>query len=228
MVRPIDRVWCTSRHLSRTLRATQGIEMARSRLAVMPYAAGLAAVLAFSACTGADPGPPSETSAVSTGATATGTSATATSATANPSTAIDPVLAKIPAAARLETQAGAEAFVAYYFAQLEEGSKTGDPEPLRGLASDDCMTCRAFESSLAALKAAGRHHDGTTVNVPSVDSLQFTDGERTVLVRLTLNSVPIVDSNGQKQGQTEADEGAFVATLDFDDHWLISRLQVAK
>ena len=92
----------------------------------LPYAAGLAALLVAAGCTSGSPTPNAST-AVPTTASSSSTTTTAASptTTAKPTPTVDPVIAKIPPAARPETMAGAEAFAKFYFGQVNEAFTTG-------------------------------------------------------------------------------------------------------
>ncbi|WP_157557525.1 DUF6318 family protein [Intrasporangium oryzae] len=141
---------------------------------------------------------------------------------------MDPVLARIPAAARAETMEGAAAYAAFYLRQLNEASKAGDPTLLDGLAMASCPMCATFYNSVSSLQAERQHHVGDALKVTDFEPLSFVDGKRTALVRVKLYAVPIVDAAGRQVDTTEADSGAFVATLAYEGRWYISRLQVAK
>lgn len=196
---------------------------------MMPYAAGLAAVLALGSCSGEDSAPPSQAltpTVVATSVAPTPTPSSVAPTTSTQPSSEDPVVAKIPEAARPETREGAAAFARFYLEQLDLASRQGDPAPLEGLALDSCVMCRDFSQSVTRLKQEGRHHKGTTVEVVKAEPLQYTDSERTVLVDVNLHAVPIVDASGSSTGKTEADSGSFLATMKFQEHWFLERLQV--
>ena len=198
--------------------------MTLSRRRITPYAAGLIAALALAACSGGGPAP----SATPASPTSTAVPSAPAPTTSKPIATIDPVLARIPAAARPETMEGAAEFAAFYLRQLNEASKAGDPAGLEGLAKPSCTMCKTFYDSVSALRAEGHRHAGDTLKVTSYETLSFVDERRTALVKVELFAVPIVDSTGRTADTTEADSGAFVATLAFEGRWYISRLQVAK
>src|SRR6478752_6547375 len=101
---------------------------------LLPYAASLVAVATLGACTGGDPGPSRTTPPASTTTSSAPTIKTTTPAP-SPTTSVNPVIAKIPANARPGTQAGAEAFSAFYMGQVNVAFTKGDPNALAGLAS---------------------------------------------------------------------------------------------
>src|SRR6476661_3766767 len=80
---------------------------------LLPYAAALVAVATLGACTGGDPGPSRTASPASITTSSTPTTTT-TAPAPSPTAPTDPVIAKIPAAARGNNAAGAEAFARFY------------------------------------------------------------------------------------------------------------------
>ncbi len=85
----------------------------------LPYAAGLAALLVAAGCTAGEPTPNASTAVPSTtSSSATTASPSVATTTTKPTPTVDPVIAKIPAAARPETMAGAEAFAKFYVGQV--------------------------------------------------------------------------------------------------------------
>jgi hypothetical protein len=192
----------------------------------MAYAAGLAAVLALAGCGdgGGQAGGPSASVPATTSTAAVSSTASSTSTTAP----VDPVLARIPAAARPETSAGAEAFTAFYFKELNRAWETGNPSPLEGLSAPDCKTCVAFFEGAQSLKDAGEHHKGETLTVTEVSAVNFVNQKRELAVHATQNAVPVVNASGVTVDTTAAGEGVFIVNLTFDGRWVVSRLQTAK
>ncbi|WP_330472945.1 DUF6318 family protein [Terrabacter sp. C0L_2] len=204
---------------------------ARPHRPVLAYAAASVALATLGACTGGDPGPadttaPPASSSASTSAAQPTT--TTTSAAPSPTSSVDPVIAKIPAAARPQTQAGAEAFSRFYMEQVNRSFVQGDPAPLNGLASGSCSVCGELSNSAKELRDKGRHHQGLSIEVTSASANRYDKEVRSVLVSIEQHRVPIVDMNGVTVDHTSADKGAFLATLKFDGRWQIARLQVAK
>ncbi len=113
----------------------------------------LAASILLSACGGgAKPDPSSSTSSPTTSSSAQTTSVSPT--TAGPT--IDP---NIPAAARVNTPAGAAAFVKYFHDQLNVSWRTPRAGLLPPLSLPDCKTCTALDDNAAdipgSLKSSG-------------------------------------------------------------------------
>lgn len=213
----------------------QGTPMTVSRRVTMPYAAGLAAAVALAGCTASTPAPPASSSPQPTSATSSTSTTAAPTTSARPSTttstpppSVDPVLAKIPKAARPETINGAEAFVRFYMEQVNAAFTKGTPAPLTGLDGPACKICAAFIDAAEQLRTDKQRHKGVSIEVTAASSNKFSDTTRTVLVWVTQRSVPILDQRGATVDQTKAGKGVFLATLKFDRRWVMSRLQVAK
>ena len=195
---------------------------------LLPYAAALVAVATLGACTGGDPGPSSPTPPASS-STSTSTSAATTSTTPAPSptTSVDPAIAKIPAAARAETIEGASAYAQFYFAQLNNAFKKGDPSGLIGLSSSGCKTCEALRNGVTDVAKAGHHYGDDLTKVNYASATEFSPTARRVLVDLNQRAVPVLDESGRKVDETRSAKLAFVATLEFEKRWIITRLQKA-
>ena len=196
---------------------------------LLAYAVVPVALAVLGACTPSDPGPavtgPPSSSAVTSSPIPT---ATTTSTAPSPTATVDPVIAKIPAAARPRTQDGAEAFARFYMEQVNRAFTGPDPTALASLAGLDCKTCSAFLAGAKELKAKGHRHKGVSITVDGSPSNSYTPTSAIVQVFVTQHSVPVIDRSGKKVAQTKAGQGIFLATLTFDTHWVIQRLQVAQ
>ena len=197
----------------------------------LPYAATLVALCALGACTssGAAGEPAKSSSAASSATTTTAApSTTTTSAAPSPTTSVDPVIAKIPAAARPHTQEGAEAFARFYMNQVNQAFTRADPAALDGLSGAGCKTCSSFRQGAEALKKKGQHHEGLSISVDGAPANSYTAKTALIQIFVTQHSVPVVDRNGKKVDQTKEGQGIFVATLSFSGHWTVDRMLVAK
>ncbi|WP_156415562.1 DUF6318 family protein [Terrabacter sp. Soil811] len=196
---------------------------------LLAYAVAPVALAALGACTGSDPGPavttPPSTSAVTSSSAPT---TTTTSATPSPTATVDPIIAKIPAAARPETIEGAAAYTKFYFTQLNRAFKTSDPSVLNDLSSDACKMCAALSNGVADLKKAGHHYGGDLTKLNYASTTEFSSRTRQVLVDLNQRAVPVLDESGRTVDTTRSAKLAFVATVDFDKRWIITRLQKAS
>ncbi|GAA2479777.1 DUF6318 family protein [Terrabacter carboxydivorans] len=198
---------------------------ARPHRTPVSYAAAALAVGLLGACTSGDPGPAVTTArTASSSASSASPPPTTTTPTPSPTTSVDPVLAKIPAAARLETQSGAAAFARFYFEQLNRSFMDASPEILDGLFDPSCRICTDLQKSSRELEAQSRHHAGNTLTVTLASATVFNKKDRQVLVTLDQHSVAVLNKSGKRVDTTKSGKGAFVAALRFTDHWVITDL----
>ena len=148
---------------------------------------------ALGGCTGgAEPDP---SPSVSSGSPS---SSASVSVTPSPSPSVTASGPEIPAAAREQTEAGAEAFVRFFFDQLN----TAWTEPREGLVSalgdDDCRFCAKSESDAAQLVSRGERYESNPVKLGSLTVLILGEGDEQTLVRteLTQNEVDVLDRAG--------------------------------
>ena len=194
---------------------------------LLPYAAALVALATLGACTGGDPGPSRTTPPASTTTTAAPTTTTTTSPP-SPSPSVDPVIAKIPVAARAHDKAGVTAFSRFYFTELNRAFRTGDTVLLAQLASTKCSTCTAFVDGVDELRDKGRRYDGDLVSVSSASALNFSDSAKQVLLEIDQRAVPVLDKSGVRVQTTPPGQASFVASLAFESgRWTLTRLQKA-
>ncbi|WP_369793628.1 DUF6318 family protein [Terrabacter sp. Root181] len=196
---------------------------------LLAFAATSVALATLGACTGSDPGPavttPPSTSAVTSSATPTTTTSTAPSPTAS----VDPVIAKIPAAALARTAPGAQAFARHFIESLNDGATKPDATVLAGLFAPTCETCRAMSESLESLEAKGQRHTGPSIRVLRTSPLAFSTSSARVLVDVEQTSVNVVNQAGDKVRTTANGPGTFVMSLSFDNgHWTATKLQTAS
>jgi hypothetical protein len=189
----------------------------------LPYAAGLVALTVAAGCTSGSP-TPSASTAVPPMATSSTVASVPPSTSAAPKPSVDPVVAKIPAAARPETMRGAEHYATFYFEQLNRSFKTGSPDLLDGLYSDSCAVCVDLYKSAEELQAKGLRHDGDTLTVTFSSATVFSPKTRQVLVKLDQHAVPVINATGQQTAKTEAGLGAFVVVLQYKNRWIVTDL----
>lgn len=203
--------------------------MTVSRRTTAVTAAALSAMLALAACNGAEPvvGPTGSSSSTPSKTTTAPPTTTTTSkaTTTTPTPTVDPVLAKIPKAARPETMEGAGAYMEFYFSELNKAFRDGNTATLDLLATPACETCKALSAGVADLREQGQRYGGDLANVNYSTASEFTPKTRRVLVDLLQQAVPILDSKGKQVGTTPRAQTQFVATLQFSNRWNITKLQ---
>ena len=181
----------------------------------MLMAVPLAASMLLAACGGdAKPG-------ASSSSTPTSSPTTTAPPTVSPTT--DP---NIPVAARAHTPAGAEAFVRYFFVQLNVAFGQPKTGLVSALSDPTCKTCLAFEGTAADLASKRQHYRGDAFALESVGSI----GESEVLVVGTQPPGAVVDINGSVvKSRTEAQPIKFsVAVAWFSQGWRIREIRVMK
>jgi Family of unknown function (DUF6318) len=168
----------------------------------------LAASILLSACGGgAKPGPSSSTSSPTT--TTSAPTASVTPTTAGPT--IDP---NIPAAARAHTPAGAEAFVRYFYQQVNAAWTTPSAGLISALSSRVCKSCSELETTANQLLQKKQHYDGPPVTVVSVGGLaDLSPSQAQILVTFIQEHRNVVDASGHVELTDERKTGKFVATL---------------
>ena len=193
----------------------------------MPYAAGLATALLLSGCGGSVP-PTEPVTAPPLAQSDSTTVASSGTPTSSATTAVeDPFLARIPKAARPNTQAGAEAFAKFYYEQVAKAWMKPDPALLDSLQNDGCKTCSAFRSTAEYLRKRGQRYASSPLTIKGTSVYAFIEGKKHIAVTVLANEAKIIDRKGRSV-ETVAAEGTqvFVLSLAFEGHWVAIRSQV--
>jgi Family of unknown function (DUF6318) len=191
----------------------------RSRPAVAVGLAGLlvvSGVLAGCESEAATSGGSSASPSVTSAPPSPSASASSPSASASPSVAI-------PAAARVKSDKGAEAFVRYFFDQVNQSWTTPDPKLIEANSEEDCKSCASLRSTAEELKKKGHKYAGTPVKVMRTKSLAGAPAaQHYVEAELLQNRVNIVDSSGRVVSTDKRDTFTrTVAVIWKGDRWLI-------
>jgi hypothetical protein len=205
----------------------------RSATAPLRYAVVLAAMV-LAGCTSAPPAPPvtsspatvAGTSAAST--TPSSTVATTTTSTAAPTTSVDTVLARIPAAARPKTEAGAAAFAKFYFETINGGFKSAQSRDVAHLSDASCTTCNSFTQAIDELRSRQQHYGGDLATVEYSTPVSFTKRSAQILVDLKQRQVPVLGADGGELEKTPAGSASFLVSVRFDERWVVTRIQKTK
>lgn len=114
-------------------------------------------------------------------------------ATPTPIVTLEPV----PPAATALTPQGAEAFVRYFFDQMNEAFRTSNASLIDALSTPDCITCNNYESALMASKKAGNFLSGPSFALTAVAATP-PDGKGSVAdVIGRLPARDVVDARGK-------------------------------
>ncbi|MDC5699097.1 hypothetical protein OO014_17750 [Intrasporangium calvum] len=191
----------------------------------MPYAAGLAAALILSGCAAEE-----VSLAVPTPVT-TPSSRTAEPPSTTPATTVDPVVARIPQAARADTQEGAEAFAKFFIEQVTDSFVEGDPDLLSGLFVDDCKTCINFRKTASYFESKGQHYAKRSFVTEHTSIRRFLHDDPVKFVEVAGHEieVDIVDRTGARLESTKPNDNiSFVLAIEFDEHWTVSAVHVEQ
>jgi hypothetical protein len=119
----------------------------------------------------------------------------------------------IPAAARAHTPAGAEAFVGYFFKQLNRSWSTADPTLLPLLSKPVCKTCGAYAASAASFRSKNQHYRGEAMSVSLIAAQgKGLKGEE-VLVVAEQKPGALVDAKGKVIETSPGQTGKLIVSL---------------
>jgi Family of unknown function (DUF6318) len=160
------------------------------------------------------------------------TPASSPSTTAAPTPSASPTPAKattdpnIPAAARAHTPAGAEAFVRYFYSQLNIAWSEPKAGLILSLSAKTCKTCAAFEGSAVDLASKHHHYRGEVFDVATVASV----GDSEILVAGEQPPGAVIDSAGTVvKRKIKAQKGKFVVAVEWSSGgWRVNEIKVLK
>jgi hypothetical protein len=141
---------------------------------------------------------------------------------------VDPVIARIPKAARPNTQEGAEAFAKFFIEQMAETGVQASTTPIEDLFADSCKACLAVRDSATKLAADGARHERPALVVEGVSAYTFQADSVVIAVQATQRQVKVLDKLDSVIRITKPDKGTFALTLDYDGHWVVLRSQIEQ
>ncbi|MDK1361177.1 DUF6318 family protein [Arthrobacter sp. zg-Y1219] len=150
-------------------------------------ALGLAAVLVLGGCSGSGDDPGAEAAEGSNSAAPSGSAAATESPSASPTPTPTPTAAAykpasaegpaenvplpvMPDLAKQESKEGLEAFAEYWYALVNYGYETGDPEPVRAVSADTCFNCLSYYRVLDSGYAESDWMMGAKLHLQDVSS----------------------------------------------------------
>ncbi|HNQ06367.1 MAG TPA: DUF6318 family protein [Tetrasphaera sp.] len=132
----------------------------------------MASLALLSGCDGgaADPSPSTSNTTATTppSPTSSSTPSTETTTLSATTTGYVPVKPDFPAAAKKQTLKSAEAFVKYYYELVNYAYAKPEAGLLGPLGTDDCKSCKSYESLAADLVEKDQHYDGPMVTFERV------------------------------------------------------------
>ena len=131
----------------------------------------------------------------------TSPSASVTSASPSPSTSSPSPSASasvdIPAAARVKSDKGAEAFVRYFMKQASRAWTVPDPMLIQQHATKNCSACIDLAKVATSLNADDQRYDGPPITVRELKVLRSSGTEVAFDAQLLENKVNVVSSSGE-------------------------------
>lgn len=135
---------------------------------------------------------------------ASSTSSSPTTSTSTPTVSVSPTTASptadpnIPAAARAHTPAGAEAFVRYFYSQLNVAWTAPRAGILSPLCQASAVACAANEQTATRLAKEGHHYNGNPITVVFIGVLDATTKNQLgILAKVIQERRSEVDATGK-------------------------------
>jgi len=215
-----------------------------SRAQVRRVVFGLTAALLLTGCqSGSTPGgSPSETSSTTasptSGVLSPGPSA---SGTAPPAAVYKPADAKgkaqnvpvpvMPELAKENSQAGLEAFIRYWYEQLNYSYETGETGTLRSLVAPTCTLCASLRDGIEDGWNEGRWVAGAGIRSAAVE-IEFNSesSSQIAIIQVIQEAIEIRNADGSLyQDPTPATNSASRAALEFaDERWVLADLGLIR
>ena len=158
-------------------------------------------------------------------------SASPTASSSSTATTAPAGSSSIPAAAQAHTNAGAEAFVRFYFGSLNESWSLANSAPIRPLALTTCRTCANFVATAEALSKRKQHYAGPALEVgPMISLPESTSSQVVVQMALTQKSIKILDEVGSVVRSAPEARDLVEAVVSWTDVgiWRIAEISIAK
>lgn len=132
----------------------------------------------------------------------------------SPTPSASPSGPEVPAAARKQTPAGAEAFLRYYFDELNRVSMVPDPGVLGSLGTSDCEFCQRNETTIKSLADAGHRYVTEPTRVTAAEAFGGAPKDaQYVHLEFDQLGAKIVDEAGTKVGEDKKLEAKANAAL---------------
>ena len=186
-------------------------------LAVLSSCVAAGLVLVLGACESSES--PPVTASPSASATA-GSSSPSPSVTASPSPSAS---SAVPAAAREKSEKGAEAFVRYFFDQVNVAWMEAAPARIEDSSDGGCKSCAALTKTATELREKKHHYATEPIGVGKVSATPGApQGQQYVQADLIQNQVDILSESGSVVGtDKKTNFQRTVALIWAGDRWLV-------
>ncbi len=178
---------------------------------------GLAVVVGVLAGCQSEETPPATTSS-SASVTSASPGASASSPSPSASASVD-----IPAAARVKSDKGAEAFVRYFFDQVNTAWTTPSAQLISVNSDPGCKSCASLAGTATKLQNERHRYESSPITVKSVSAVAGApNGQSYVEAELLQNRSNVVDASGKViSTDRESPFERTVAVVWRGDRWLI-------
>lgn len=151
------------------------------------------------------------------------------SASSSPSPSLSPSASgsEIPAAAREQTPAGAEAYVEYFFDQFNVAWTKPQPGLIKSMGTSGCEFCANSEDTTQKLADKKQKYAEDPVRLNEAQSFGGApEGEQYVRIKFTQSGARVVDSSGKEVARDKkltADANAALRWV--DQRWLVRGIE---
>ncbi|HWO50714.1 MAG TPA: DUF6318 family protein [Ornithinibacter sp.] len=148
-------------------------------------------------------GTPSATTSPSASLTSASPSASTSSPAPSASASVD-----IPAAARVKSDKGAEAFVRYYFEQINAAWMRPEPGLIANLSDPKCEFCSQVEKTSVQLAKDGQRYRENPVSLGKLSGQTDAPANQVIFAGvITQHPASVVDSSGRVVSTDQAGRG---------------------
>ncbi len=152
------------------------------------------------------------------------------SPSASPSPSPSPSGPDIPAAARQQTDAGAEAFVKYFFEQFNVAWTEPRPGLIASLSDPDCQFCAKSETTARRLADQSQRYERAPLTLEKAEPFAGAPGNEAYLyVEFTQHGADIVDANGNRVGGDQRGDARANAALKWSgEGWRVLGIEASE
>lgn len=180
------------------------MDVRRGRLIVL---VGLVGVALLGGCDGGGSTLSSSSATVASGGgSSSSTSSTSSTSSRSSATAYVPVKPEFPAEAKKHTDAGAVAFVKYYWAAVDYAWTKPDERVLVPLSLSTCKSCAWFEKIAADSRAASEYMSGPAMQAKDVEHVSTAGQSIRLACKVTQFATTTYSKDGTVVTSTERDE----------------------
>ena len=176
-------------------------------------------------CNGSDAPTTSTTSASSASSSASSASTSPSPSSSSPTTsAYVPVKPTFPAAAKKQTDAGAIAFVEYYWDALSYAWSQPDSSILDGLSTKQCEPCASFDATAADMQSAGHKFDRAPILLLSSEIVFNTRDEASVQTQVERTAASVIDQQAKVVKTNTSSKATRVLRLTWSGKWQVAQI----